>query len=163
MYLNWLWTNRMKWIKKKHKPKGCIFCRIAKGDKKVKAYVLHRDKNTVVIMNLYPYNTGHLLVFPARHVKSIEELKEIEIKELFSKVSRSVELLKKALNPIGFNIGINIGEIASASIEHLHVHIVPRFKRDTGFMEITASTKVMPESVEKTFKRLKKYVKILKG
>ena len=162
MYLNWLWTNRLKWIKHKHKSKSCLFCRIAKNDKKIKAYVLFNDGKTVVMLNLFPYNTGHLLIFPVRHVKSLQRLTEKELMELFLRVKNSIKLLKKALNPVGFNVGINIGEIASASVEHLHVHVVPRFRRDLGFMELTAETKVMPEPVEKTYKKLKKYCKLLK-
>jgi len=161
MYLHWLWTNRLKWIKQKRLGRSCPFCRIAKGDKKIKSYVLFNNGKTVVMLNLFPYNTGHLLVFPVRHVKTIEELKENELTELLVRTKKSLTLLRKALNPLGFNIGINIGEIASASIEHLHIHIVPRFKRDLGFMELTASTKVMPEPIEETYKKLKKYAEAL--
>jgi len=161
MYLHWLWTDRLEWIKKRYKSKSCLFCRIAKGDKRVKAYVLFNNKKTVVMLNLFPYNTGHLLVFPVRHVKSLDELSRDELTELSSRVKKSISLLKKALHPAGFNIGINIGEVASASIKHLHIHIVPRFKRDLGFMELTAETKVMPEPVERTYQRLKKYANIL--
>ena len=162
MYLHWLWTKRSKWVRKKHKEKSCLFCKIAKGSKNVKAYVLFNNGKTVVVLNLFPYNTGHLLVFPARHVRNLEELNEKETSELFNRVKLSIKLLKKALKPDGFNVGINIGETASASIEHLHVHIVPRFERDLGFMEIIGETKVMPETVEETYKRLKKYANLLK-
>jgi len=157
MYLEYLWTNRLKWILKK-KEKECLFCKIVKGEEK--AYVLKKGE-VFVMMNKFPYSTGHLLVFPKRHVKNFEELSEEEIKEIFSTVKKCIILLKKALKPKGFNIGINIGKIASASISHLHVHIVPRFGSDAGFMEITSSTKVMPEPLNQTYKKLKKFSKIL--
>lgn len=162
MYANWLWTNRLKWIKGL-KIKGCVFCRIAKKDKRIPAYVLLNDGKIVVMLNRFPYNTGHLIVFPVRHVNSLEKLSDKELSSLMIMVKKSVELLRKALNPEGFNIGINIGQVASESISHIHVHIVPRYKRDLGFMELTAATKIMPEPVEETYKKLKKYIKILKS
>jgi ATP adenylyltransferase len=159
MYLSYLWTNRMKWIKGyKRKSKECIFCRIIYG--KEKAFVLKKGE-VCVALNKFPYNTGHLLLFPKRHVKEIEDLKKEELEKLFTTLQKSVKLLKKALKPKGFNIGINIGEVASASIEHIHIHVVPRFGADAGFMEIFDSTKVMPEPLEKTYKKLKKFSYLL--
>jgi ATP adenylyltransferase len=150
----------MRWVKGnkgKAEPKGCLFCRIARNEKKIPQKVLHRAKDIMVIMNVFPYNTGHLQVIPVRHVKNFEELSDGEISSLFSMVKKCVKLLKKVLEPAGFNIGINIGgEVAGASIEHLHIHIVPRFRRDIGFMEATAKTKVLPATLEQTFRELKK-------
>jgi ATP adenylyltransferase len=157
MYLSYLWSDRMKWIKRK-KERSCPFCKIAKG--KEKAFVLKRG-NVFVIMNKFPYNTGHLMIFPKRHVKNLEELKDEEMVEILKTLKKCIILLKKALNPKGFNIGINIGKVASASIKHLHIHIVPRFGSDAGFMEIFDSTKVMPEPLEKTYKKLKKFSNLL--
>lgn len=162
MYIHWLWTNRLKWVKEKNTKKSCLFCRIAKNDKKIKTYVLFNNKKTAIILNLFPYNTGHLIIFPTRHVKTIEELEEKEFSELFLRLKKALKLLKKTLNPAGFNIGINIGEIASASVDHLHIHVVPRYKHDVGFMELTADTKVVPEPIKNTYDKLKKYVDILK-
>ena len=159
MYLSYLWTNRMKWVKNYKKSKECVLCKIAK--KEEKAMIL-KDGEIFVIMNKFPYNTGHLLIFPKRHVKEIEELREEEGRELFIILQKCVKMLKKALEPKGFNIGINIGEVASASIEHLHIHVVPRFGADSGFMEIFDSTKVMPEPLGKTFKKLKRFSYLLK-
>jgi len=116
----------------------------------------------MVVMNLFPYNTGHLEVIPIRHVKSLEELRKEELADLVEKVVKSIRLLKRALRPVGFNVGINIGEIAGASVEHLHVHIVPRYKRDFGFMEVTCETRVMPESIDETYKKLMKHASLLK-
>jgi diadenosine tetraphosphate (Ap4A) HIT family hydrolase len=156
--------SRMGWIgNKKCRPSGCLFCRIADDDPAVEKDVLFRTKDTMVVMNIFPYNTGHLQVSPVRHVESFEELKESEITSLFLMTQKCVKLLKKVLNPDGFNIGMNIGgEVAGASVAHLHIHIVPRFKGDSGFMEAVADTKVMPQTVGQVFKRLKKEVKMLK-
>jgi len=152
-------SSRLGWVKKP--AKGCVFCGIAKGDRKVPEKTLYKGKDVIVVMNLYPYNTGHLQVFPVRHVEDFEELSDNEIASLFSMVKKCVKFLKKVLNPAGFNIGLNIGSEAGGSVRHLHVHIVPRFPRDYGFMEMLAETKVMPESLDKTFERLKKEAKML--
>ena len=156
--------SRMRWVvNPKKKLKGCLFCRIAKGDKKVPQKVLYRDEHVIVLMNIFPYNTGHLQVIPVRHVENLEDLSTDEICNLFTMVQKATRLLKKVLRPKGFNIGINIGgEIAGASVNHLHVHIVPRYERDFGFMEVIAETKVLPESLEQTFEKLKKEVDMLK-
>jgi len=113
-------------------------------------------------MNIFPYNTGHLQVLPLRHVETFEELTEKEIASLFVMVRRCVRLLRKVLNPDGFNIGVNIGgDVAGASIAHLHVHIVPRFRGDSGFMESVADTKVLPQTLDQVFEKLKKEARML--
>ena len=156
----WVWIDRMKWVKKK--VKKCFFCEAAKNKKCAKKFkILYKNKNVLVLMNSYPYNTGHLLVAPIKHIADFDELGNEEIKEIFIVVKKCVKILKKALKPDGFNIGLNIGKFSGASIEnHLHIHIVPRFKTDFGFIEVVSKTKVMPEYLEKTYERLMKYEKI---
>jgi ATP adenylyltransferase len=162
MYKNYLWAvSRMKYVKMEKGGK-CLFCRIAEDDPNVEKRVIYKDKDFMVIMNMFPYNVGHLEVVPIRHVVELTDLDEREFNKMFDFLKKSVELLKKALNPKGFNVGINLGNIAGASIEHLHIHVVPRYERDAGFMEIVADTKVMPESIDQTFKKLKKYADIFK-
>ena len=166
MYRNYLWaTSRLSYVKKKHgQIKGCLFCNIAKDDPETPKKVLWKDRDMMVIMNIFPYNTGHLEVVPVRHVVGPEEMTEKEYQKMWEIVRRCVTLLKKALNAPAFNIGINLGgDLAGGSILHLHVQIVPRYVRDSGFMEATASTKVMPQSIEQTYKILKKHISILKG
>lgn len=162
MFGHYLWaTSRKGWVKKN--PKGCIFCGIARDDPKIPKKVLYKDKKLMVIMNIFPYNVGHLQVVPVKHIETLEELKEEEMIDLFRMVRKATVLLNKTLRPEGFNIGINMGgEVAGGSIGHLHVQIVPRYKRDLGFMEITADTKVMPESLEDTHKKLMKKAGLLK-
>jgi diadenosine tetraphosphate (Ap4A) HIT family hydrolase len=162
MYHHWLCSpSRMKWVTKK-KERGCLFCRIAEGDKKIETKVLYKDKRFMVTMNVFPYNTGHLQVSPVKHVTKLEDLDDDEVSTMFILVKKCQKMLNKVLSPMGFNIGINQGgDFAGASVDHLHVHIVPRFRRDFGFMELIGHTKVLPESVDSTFKRLKRHVKLL--
>lgn len=162
MFSSWLYApDRLKWVKGE-KPKGCVFCKIGADASPARHFILKKTKGFFVVMNIYPYNTGHLQVIPLRHVTTIEELTDEETKEMFVLVKKSVKLLKKVLDPIGFNIGLNQGGTASgASIEHLHVHVVPRFRTDFGFIDVIGGTKVLPEEVGKTFRKLKKEVKIL--
>ena len=163
MYSHYLWaTSRMTWVKKPgKKPKGCLFCGIARGDPDIPAKILHKDKSMMVIMNIFPYNVGHLEVVPIRHVKELEDLSEDEFEKFFKVIKKSVVLLKKTLNPKGFNLGFNLGKLSGASVPHLHAQIVPRYERDSGFMEMIAETKVMPESLDQTYKKLMKFASIL--
>lgn len=160
MIESWIFTNRMKWLEsKKKKYRGCLFCKVANG--KEKAKILFKDEDVFVMMNKFPYNTGHLMVVPTKHVKSIEGLSSEEITKIFNIVKKCVKILKISLKPKGFNIGMNIGKYSGASIEnHLHIHIVPRFRTDFGFIEVISKTKVMPESLDETFEKLMKHKKI---
>ena len=164
MYLEYLWaTSREKWVKNPHlKKDGCIFCRMIKGDKKIPSKVVYKDKDLMVIMNVFPYNPGHLQVVPIKHVKNLEDLTEEEFNKFFRIGKKCLKLLEKTFKPLGYNMGINIGEVAGASIQHLHMQIVPRYKREIGFMEIVGQTKVMPMSLDYVHKQLKKNANILK-
>jgi len=129
----------------------CIFC-------EKKQYVLKETRYAMVMLNLFPYNPGHLMVAPKRHVANLEDLTDEELKEIMALTQKSVKVLKEIANPDGFNIGINIGRVAGAGFEgHIHIHIVPRWNGDTNFMPIIGETKVIPEGIEKTFKKLKPY------
>ncbi len=158
MFRYWLFSPfRKKWVAgKKENAELCVFCEIAKGNKKIPQRVVWKNNEFMVLMNIYPYNTGHLQVVPVRHVESLEELSQSEYHRLWDAVLKCVKLLKKVLSPKGFNIGINLGEEAGASIRHLHVHIVPRFERDFGFMEVVAQTKVVPVDMDELHEKLKK-------
>lgn len=161
MFKYWLFSSlRRSWVThdKEKVENLCVFCEIAKGNKEIPQKVVYRDNEIMVLMNIYPYNTGHLQVVPVRHVESLEELGETEYVKLWDFVKKSVLLLKNVLKPKGFNIGVNLGEEAGASIKHLHVHIVPRFQRDFGFMEILAHTKVIPADLDELYKQLKEKV-----
>jgi len=153
-----LWAPwRMDYILEKDS-EGCILCKKVAENSDRKNLVLHRGCYCFIIMNKFPYNNGHLMIAPFRHVGSFEELKKREILELMNLLKESLLNLKKALNPDGFNVGMNLGKVAGAGIEdHIHIHVVPRWNGDTNFMPILASTKVMPDYLENTYELLKGY------
>jgi len=137
------------------KPEGCILCDKPKQKDDVANYILYRGDKNFVIMNSYPYNPGHLMVAPYRHVANLEELTDEECHEHSNIVSRSVKLLKEVFNPAGFNIGMNLSRVAGAGIDdHIHTHIVPRWQGDTNFMPVIADVRVMPEALAETYKKL---------
>ena len=137
------------------KPAGCILCDKPEQKDDVANYILYRGDNNFVIMNSYPYNPGHLMVAPYRHVANLEELTDAERHEHFDIVSRSIKLLKEVFGPAGFNIGMNIGKVAGAGIDdHIHTHIVPRWQGDTNFMPVIADVRVVPEALAETYKKL---------
>ena len=137
------------------KPEGCILCEKPKQNDDALNHILYRGSKNFVIMNSYPYNPGHLMVAPYRHVASLYDLADDELREHFEIVSRSVKLLKEVFNPGGFNIGINIGKVAGAGIdEHVHTHVVPRWQGDTNFMPVIAEVRVVPEALAETYKKL---------
>ena len=140
------------------KEKGCIFCKRLQGKKDAQNYILRRGQNCFVIMNLYPYNTGHLMVVPNRHVGKMDKLTEAESLELMTASARSVTALKRALKPQGFNLGMNLERTAGAGIaDHLHIHVVPRWNGDANFMPVLAQTKVLSLSLKSVYNKLKKY------
>ncbi len=155
-----LWAPWRRKFVRKRKHKSCIFCYKIKSKNDKKNYVLYRGKYSFVMLNMYPYTNGHLMVAPYRHVKNLDELKKDELLELFELVSEMIKILYKTHNIDGCNVGINIGKAAGAGVEkHIHVHIVPRWFGDTNFLPIVADTKVIPESLNETYQVLKKEIK----
>lgn len=138
------------------KPEGCILCDRPKGEEDKLSLILYRGMQNFVILNKYPYNPGHLMISPYRHVPSLEELTDEELWEHFDLVRKSTTALRKAFQPAAFNIGINIGKTAGAGIgDHIHTHVVPRWDGDTNFMPVVADTRVMPEALASTYDKLK--------
>jgi len=138
---------------------GCIFCNKPKEDKDEKNLILLRKKFCFAIMNLYPYNNGHLMIAPYRHFGNLTEANRDESLEIFETIQICLKILEKAFKPDGFNIGINLGRIAGAGIEdHVHIHIVPRWEGDTNFMTVLADVRVIPEHINKTYKTLKEII-----
>ena len=139
------------------KESGCIFCTRINQDSDKENLILLRGKNNFVIMNKYPYNNGHIMVVPNRHSSEFDSLSDPEKLEMINLVSKSMNVLKKTVNPDGFNVGMNIGKIAGAGIDdHLHFHIVPRWAADTNFMPVVGQTKIISEDLGETWKRLKR-------
>lgn len=138
---------RMKYLNKK-KVGGCIFCADSLREESL---VLYEGKLCHVMMNKYPYTSGHLMVAPRRHVGDISTATEDELLELMQLAGRAVNALKSAFNPEGFNIGMNMGKAAGAGYEdHLHLHVVPRWFGDTNFVTVLGEARIIPEEVEKT-------------
>jgi ATP adenylyltransferase len=127
----------------------CFLCRaVPEGDDRGR-YVVHRGPLTITVLNRYPYNNGHLLVAPRRHLGTLAELDDATHLELMQTVSRMVGILEKKIQPQGFNVGLNLGRAAGAGLPgHLHWHIVPRWTGDTHFMPILAGVRVIPQSLE---------------
>jgi ATP adenylyltransferase len=153
-----LWTPwRIEYIEK-HKDDECFFCKYIKEDDDKKNKVLFRSKYSFIVMNIFPYNSGHLMVAPYRHTGNFLEIKEEELSDIMRLTQICVAVLKEVLNPEGFNIGINIGRVAGAGVEgHIHIHIVPRWNGDTNFMPVLADVKTIPEHIERTYERLKPF------
>jgi ATP adenylyltransferase len=136
---------------------GCLFCSAPKKDPK-EARILFSGPLSTVIINIYPYNNGHLMISPVRHVAKLEDLTPEESIDIFRLMRHSTASLTKAINPDGFNVGMNLGRAAGAGIaDHLHVHVVPRWDGDTNFMPVLSETKVISEHMEETYTRLKPY------
>ncbi len=138
------------------KPKACILCEKPKQNSDALNYILYRGDKNFIILNAYPYNPGHLMIAPYRHLASVEELTDAELHEHFEIVSRSITVIRQAFGPAGFNIGINLGRVAGAGIDdHVHTHIVPRWQGDTNFMPVLSSIKVVSEALAGTYEKLK--------
>jgi ATP adenylyltransferase len=137
------------------KEKGCIFCKALSDQDNL---TLYKGEATMVVMNKYPYINGHLLVAPTRHLSLLEQLNKNEMGDLLETVEKSVGILKKVMNPDGFNVGLNLGKVAGAGVEeHLHFHIVPRWFGDTNALTVFADVRVIPEHLQATYNNIKPY------
>lgn len=148
-----LWAPwRIKYVGSK-KEKKCIFCQAAKAKKD--NYVLLKTKYSVSILNIFPYNNGHIMVSPLKHTADLDKLTKNEILDLFATLNKSKKILDKVLKPDAYNIGVNLGKSAGAGIAmHLHIHIVPRWHGDTNFMPTLYNTKIISQSLKELYKRL---------
>jgi ATP adenylyltransferase len=139
------------------KEKGCIFCKRLKQKKDKENLIVFRGKKSFVILNRYPYNSGHLMVSPIRHVGRLENLRKGELKELAFLCQKAVKIMKEALKPDGLNLGMNLERSSGAGIpDHLHIHIVPRWDGDTNFMPVLTDTKLISLSLADVYQQLKK-------
>lgn len=155
-----LWTPwRMPYVREASQaPAGCLFCELPKHDpdRDPRNLLLERAERAFSLLNLYPYNTAHVMVAPYRHSGDLAALSREDGADLLALVQRTVAAISAEYRPDGFNIGLNLGRVAGAGIpDHLHVHIVPRWNGDTNFMPLTADTKVLPETLDRTYERVK--------
>lgn len=151
-----LWAPwRMEYIKQ-DKPQGCIFCTLPAEERDRDNLVLGRSAHAFAMLNRFPYNSGHLMVIPRRHVADLGALPEAEFLDLQRLLRAATAVLAEAYRPEGMNLGMNLGRIAGAGIaEHLHWHLVPRWGGDTNFMPVIAETKVMVEHLDQAWERLR--------
>jgi ATP adenylyltransferase len=152
-----LWAPwRMEYIVSDNKPEGCIFCQFPAANQDEQYHILARSASAFVILNRFPYNNGHLMVIPFKHVPAPDKLSPEEQADLHGLLYKTVAILKPKLKPDGFNIGMNIGRVAGAGIaDHCHYHIVPRWNGDTNFMPVLSETRVISEHLNATYKSLK--------
>lgn len=152
-----LWTPwRMGYILG-DKPEECLLCtkRREPQEKDRENYILHRGDTCYILLNLFPYTNGHMMIAPYQHVASLEQLDDKSLCEMMALTRASVAALNRALSPAGFNVGMNLGKVAGAGIaDHLHMHVVPRWQGDVNFMSVFAETRLIPEALDVTYDRL---------
>ena len=160
-----LWAPwRMAYINAGNEEHGCIFCTKPADGRDEEHYILYRSQQCFVILNIYPYNNGHLMIAPYRHVPSIEQLDATTLTDMMTTAQLCLRVFHQAMHPHGFNMGINQGHVAGAGIaEHVHLHIVPRWNGDTNFMPVLADVKVMPDYLRNTYQQLREALTTLTG
>ena len=155
-----LWSPwRMEYIRKASAPAGCLFCRVARGRRDRADLVLARSRHGLLMLNRYPYNPAHLMVAVRRHVADFRSLSEAEGSDLLALTALAEAALEREYRPHGFNVGSNLGRVAGAGFPgHLHLHVVPRWNGDVNFMPTIANTRVLPESLARTWARLRRAI-----
>ena len=156
VFKDWLQAlGKLEYVQGKNRPDvKCILCGVRDGDKRVVSFKVYQDEILFVSLNLYPYNPGHLMVIPNRHVLRFIDLSQNEIMHITRTIQGLQLLLDEIYNPIGYNIGMNEGKVAGGSIEHLHFHLVPRYGSELGFIDIVGKTRVLPEGLKAVKKKI---------
>lgn len=155
--------HKLSYIKGENRPKvDCILCSACNKDPRVDNLIVWQNDLVAASINLYPYSSGHMLLFPVRHITEPKDLTREEVFSLHSLQVYALERLKELYTPGGFNIGYNVGHASGASIEHLHQHIVPRYPRELGFVDIIAGAKILIEEPTTTMEKLRKAFKNFK-
>lgn len=158
-----LWSPwRYEYIRQGGRKNGCLLCRLpSRSDRD--AYIVYRGRKCYIVLNAYPYNVGHVMIVPYRHISSITEMDDDEAAEAWKLTSISVKIMLEALKADGVNIGVNIGRAAGAGIEgHVHIHVVPRWVGDTNFLPVTSDTKSLPVALDEMYRILREeYIKRL--
>ncbi|MFQ6126136.1 MAG: HIT family protein [Candidatus Heimdallarchaeota archaeon] len=156
--------DKIKYVRgdgKMEDPHKCLLCEIVKKTSEIPSWEIYRDQRTLVMLNAYPYTTGHLMIVPLEHFEHYEHLPRDLLIHLNLMIQQCILLLQKTYSPYGFNIGLNQGKWGGASILHLHVHIVPRYGAELNFMEVIGGTRIVIEPLEATLKTLKAHVELL--
>ena len=143
--------------------KECIFCTHPAENRDAEHHIVYRGERCFMMLNLYPYNNGHLMIAPYQHVETIEKLDAVTLAELMAQAQLALRALRLVMTPDGFNMGINEGKVAGAGFaEHMHFHIVPRWDGDTNFMPVVADIKVIPEHLDSVYQKLKQALENIK-
>ncbi|MDG0817924.1 HIT family protein [Bdellovibrio svalbardensis] len=150
--------DRMKYVRKLIKPEGCVFCNASKGGIAFETLCVYKTKYSMVVLNKFPYNSGHVLVLPVRHCGDVLQLHDEEYADIQNTVRLVMKALMEIYEPGGINVGLNHGAVAGAGIpDHLHYHVIPRWAGDLNFFPLIAETKVLVESLEQTYDKLLGY------
>lgn len=155
--MDYLWSPwRYQYVSKAGPPAGCVFCLKHSEQRDRENYVLYRGAMNFIMLNLYPYSTGHMMIVPYEHVGSLSAANEETVREMMS-LARVAEVhLREVYKPHGFNIGMNLGESAGAGVPgHIHLHVLPRWAGDTNFMTTVSETRVIPEILDVSYEKLK--------
>jgi len=152
-----LWSPwRYQYVQKKRTPGACIFCLKSDPRHDDENFVVYRGKLNFIVLNLYPYTTGHIMVVPYEHVNTLEAASPRALEELIILTQQAQRHLREIYKPSGFNLGMNIGESAGAGVaEHIHMHVLPRWAGDTSFMTAVSETRVLPEELPVTYRKLR--------
>jgi ATP adenylyltransferase len=155
--LDRLWNPwRFQYVTKEKKSDGCIFCDLPREGRDEENLIVKRARFNYVILNRYPYTTGHLMVVPFQHTDSLQGIDEATADEMFALVRTADTNLRQVYRPKGMNLGMNIGEAAGAGIaEHIHMHVLPRWIGDANFMTVVGETRILPEDLADTYRKLK--------
>lgn len=149
--------NKMDYVKGKAKPNvECILCAIVQGDDRVERLDIYRGELFTISLNLYPYSPGHLMIFPNRHIVDVREFTPEEVIELHHLQCRSLEVLDRVYQPYGYNLGFNVGQASGASIPHVHAHVVPRYPRELGFIDVITGARIIVEDPNVTQDKLRR-------
>ena len=153
-------SNKLKYVKGKKPDVDCILCAIAAHSPMTTVLEIYRSEKFIISANLYPYNPGHLMIFPIRHIEDYTGFSEQDALELHKLTVKTISILKDEYNPAGFNIGYNIGEFSGASIPHIHQHIIPRYGNESGFIDILSGTRLFVVDPVDMMNRLKERFRI---
>ncbi|MDP9264302.1 MAG: HIT domain-containing protein [Acidobacteriota bacterium] len=155
--MDYLWTPwRYAYVSGAEKATGCIFCDAPKLEDDGKTFIVHRGHHCFIILNTYPYTSGHVMIVPFAHLDELQKLPVTAAQEMMALAQKMEGVLRAVYRPEGINLGVNIGQAAGAGVVgHVHMHVLPRWTADSNFMTAVSETRVLPEALETTYERLK--------
>jgi ATP adenylyltransferase len=154
--MDYLWTPwRYQYVSTAHQPSGCIFCELPKLGDDVKARIVHRGKSCYIVLNAFPYTPGHVMIVPYEHLDELQKLPTATAQEMIELAQVMERVLRELYTPDGINLGMNIGKAAGAGVAgHVHMHELPRWIADANFVSVVGETRILPETLDVTYKRI---------